>query len=204
MPDSTRAARALARRSVAERDGPEFPSSFAKTPESRRLMEEMIFHDRYLDGYSARTVLAGLNEARAVSAKEEKHCVGTTSLLCCAGIAIYDPSRKVAAAAHLLLPAAMPREPNPVSGLAKILADAISAADALGGSAYLLTAFNFRGGARDEQLSRMLCRKAEEIAAFLRRTGKLIGVRQRHERQFVLDSRTGGFYTGSEQSGSAG
>ncbi len=198
MPDSTRAARALARRGQAERDGPAFPSSFAKTPESRRLMEEMIFHDRYWDGYSARTVLAGLDEARAVSANEEKHCVGTTSLLCCAGIAIYDPSRKVAAAAHLSLPSAMPREPNPVSGLAKLLADAISAADALGGSSYLLTAFNFAGGARDERLSRALCRKADEISAFLRKTGKLLGFVHRHERQFVLDSRAGEFFTGAE------
>jgi chemotaxis receptor (MCP) glutamine deamidase CheD len=161
-------------------------------------MEEMIFHDRYWEGYSGKTVLVGLNEAKAVSAAEAKHCLGTTSLLCCAGIAIHDPSRKVAAAAHLLLPSAMPNEPNPVAGLAKILADLLSAADASGGSSYILTAFNFAGGARDEQLSKALCRKAQEIASFLRKTGKLIGVRQRHERQFVLDSRSGEFYTGAE------
>ena len=173
---------------------------FAKTAQSRRLMEEMIFHDRYWEEYSARTILAGLNEARAVSAKDEKNCVGTTSLLCCAGVAIYDPARKVAAAGHLFLPSAVPEAGDPVSKLAGLLADAMSAADVLGGRSYLLTAFNFAGGARDRELSEALCRKAAQIARFLKSTGRLIGLEHRPERQFVLDSSTGLFFTGSGQS----
>jgi len=176
----------------ANDDAPCIPSSFRLCPESRKLLEEMIFNHRFSERYAGRTNMVGVNEVAAVAFHNRQHCIGTTSLSSCAGFALFDPDSKVGAAAHVRL-----SQENPaLEPVKKILSMLVDAAGMVGGRKYIAYAFNVREGARswNAELSAFV----NGLMANLMDDGVVSHFEHRDERQFVINAKTGDIFTGRE------
>ncbi len=165
---------------------------FSHTSEAQRIHEERIFRDAFDARYSKRTVLVGVNEASAISARNPKRSiafVGTMSLSSCIGFAAYDPDAKVGAAAHLMLSTTNPAF-EPVD---RMLERLIETAAVVGGRRFALFAFNGRSGKRswNDQLREHLESAVERLKA----RDVVSSFEHRDEHNFVLDSRNGRIFT---------
>ncbi|MFH0884577.1 MAG: hypothetical protein V1861_02610 [Candidatus Micrarchaeota archaeon] len=175
--------------SAAQSERPRMPAAFSACPESRRIMEEMIFNDRFSEEFEGKTVMVGLDEATAIRASNVFPFIGTSSLTSCVGIAVYDPDAKVGAVAHIKLTATS----QDFAHVARMIAQAIETANVVGGRNYVLYSFNGRNGSRDwnDQLAGFLEREAVTLIA----SGTVSRFEQREEHNFVLDARTGNIFT---------
>ncbi len=193
MTHSTKPQRSLRQRDVSfgaqAPERPRLPAAFSRCPESRRIMEEMIFNDRFNEEYAGKTVMVGVNEASAIRARNPLPYIGTSSLSSCLGIAAYDPDTGVAAAAHILL---APGIPN-LEHVGRMISRTLELGAALGGTRFLVSVFNGRSGnpERDGALAGFL----DKLAASLISEGRASKFVQREEHNFVLDARTGHIFT---------
>jgi hypothetical protein len=193
MTPSTNPPKTLKSREVAaaaaQSERPRMPAAFSKDPESRRILEEMIFNDRFSEDFEAKTIMVGLDEATAIRAGNALPCIGTSSLTSCVGLAAYDAVAHVGAVAHVRLTASAPD----LAHVAKMISHLVDTAYAVGGRNFVLYSFNGRNGNREwnEQLSGFL----EQEAGALIAAGTVSRFEQREEHNFVLDARTGDIFT---------
>ncbi len=152
-------------------------------------MEEMIFNDRFQDEYAAITRMVGVNEVSAVRFSNTLPCVGTSSLSSCIGFAVYDAEAKVGAVAHVFVP----KSGEGFQQVAQMLARTVEAADLVGGSKYVLYAFN--GRQPDSGRNGPLESAIGEAADALMQSGRVMKFEHREEHNFVLDTRSGDIFT---------
>jgi hypothetical protein len=165
------------------------PAAFSSNAESRRILEEMIFNDRFSEEFEGKTVMVGLDEASAIKSSNAFPFIGTSSLTSCVGIAAYDPDAKVGAVAHIKLTTSA----RDFGHVAKMIARLIDTANAVGGRTFILYSFNGRNGSREwnDQLAGFLEREAVTLIA----SGTVSRFEQREEHNFVLDTRSGEIFT---------
>jgi hypothetical protein len=174
------------------------PDSIRERLASQHLMEERIFHDRFNERYVDRSVLVGVNEAGATDHGSRFHCIGTTSLSSCVGLLAYDPENHVAAAAHAFIPAKAEGIGRHLYSLVELASEMISGADGLGGKSYQLRFFNVLLGAREPAATSQVAWALEGFARLLIAEERIIDIKYRGEYNFVVDSKTGGIFTGAE------
>ncbi|MCI0503955.1 hypothetical protein L0Y65_04550 [Candidatus Micrarchaeota archaeon] len=187
-PPRTLRSRGMASHATAE-EGPRAVSAFAKCPESSRILEEMIFNDRFREEYAGRTHLVGVNEVTAIKSSNPLPCVGTISLTSCVGIAAYDPYNCVGSVGHIKLASATPD----LEHVARMLYRVIEAANLIGGKTFVLYSFNGRTGGRvwNDALASFLEKEADALIS----AGVVSRFEQREEHHFVLDTRNGYIFT---------
>ncbi len=151
------------------------------------------------------------------SATDEKPLIGTSALASCAGIAVYDPERKVGGAAHVFfnqkeslvhymrdaqgreIPSTgreviidNPRSFDPFLYNAQAL---VHLADSRGGHQYNFIAFNIDHGCRTQAQNQQLKEVVERTIGQLREQGKLLSAEYRPETDFLLDTRNGRIFS---------
>ncbi len=135
--------------------------------------------------------LVGSGEADATRADERRPLIGTSFLLSCAGIAVYDPSARVAGATHIFV---TPAKVERFAALEPALEAVIAAADALGGRVYAMHAFNVRYGCRPKENNLALEGMLSEAVRRMMREGRVLTMHNHDQRRFLVDSRDGQIY----------
>jgi len=166
---------------------------------SSQAIKHRTFHDEKLPILESEARIVGINRLGITTPSTGKPYIGTVGLLCCVGIAIYDPDIQVAGVAHLAFGQGFP---NPMISLCKISCDLIAVADKASGSdkegksKYNLFYFNISEGSRMPEETIALQEISLATVKGLYKIGKLRGFEFRDERDFLIDSRSGELIVG--------